>query len=198
MSDPDDSRETAGPKVRLFCALDPPPDTVALIERWQREQAAEGLRAVGASAMHVTLAFLGERPESQVAEIAAAVEGLRPPPIAARLGGEPVPLPRRRPRLFALEVASEEAVALQAQLAGRLRCRGLLGPEPERPFWPHLTVFRVRGRRTGERIHRLKRLEDEDGHAFGFVRVALYRSDLRPEGASYSRLAANELPQAGG
>lgn len=192
-------------RMRLFYALDLPDSTISTISTWQREQlrgeAAEGLRAVRPAALHLTLVFVGSRPRSEAAELAGALEGLGTDPVEALLRPEPVPVPRRRPRLLALEVESAGAEALAEILAERLAGLGVQEGQG-RPFWPHLTVFRARGSgRERSRRRRLPRVDpfaDGDGHAFGFVRVALYRSDLRPDGAVYSRLAANELPQPGG
>ena len=193
-------------RARLFVALDLPDAPLAAIAAWQAAEArrrggAPGLRAVPPDSLHVTLAFLGERPVTDLEAIVAVLEGLEPGPIEAELLPEPVPVPRRRPHLFALELCSPGAISLQGALASGLREIGVYRLE-RRPFWPHLTVFRVPGRRSraaaGARRVRLQPLGDGSGHAFGFVRVALYRSNLRPEGASYSRLAANELPQQGG
>jgi 2'-5' RNA ligase len=189
-------------RVRLFCALDPPQSTVAAVAAWQRDHADERLRAVPPAALHATVAFLGERPEEEIEPAAAELTALGPRTVPATLAAEPVPLPARRPRLLALGIDSEAAVELQRELATRLESAGLYS-RPQRPFWPHLTVFRIRGGGKGHGSRRappprVGAFGGGDGHAFDFVRVALYRSDLRPGGASYSRLAANELPQAGG
>lgn len=187
-------------RLRLFCALDPPGEVIDRIVAWQRDQsqAGPGLRAVRPEALHVTLAFLGDRPERDVPRIARVIEGLTPRPVAARLLTAPVPVPRRRPRLLALEAESTGAESLAAELTEALVGIGVY-EAPKRPFWPHLTVFRVRRRRSRDEIvPRPGPLPGGDGHAFGFVRVALYRSQLRPEGSKYSRLAATDLPQPGG
>ena len=186
-------------------ALDPPEWVVREIVSWQASQAESGgdgrLVSVPAASLHLTLAFLGDCPVAAIDRIGESLERLPSEPIEAALLPDPVPVPRRHPRLFALGAQSPGAVRLQAEVARGLGEIGIYRAE-RRPFWPHLTVFRVRnrGRDPGSRarIPRLGPIRPEGGHAFGFVRVALYRSDLRPEGASYSRLAANELPQAGG
>lgn len=184
--------------MRLFIALDIPEGVLRGVGRWQRSQAEnEGLRPVAPAALHLTLVFIGERPAAAVATIASVLEEVDPGPIEGRLLPEPVPLPRRRPRLLALAIESSGATALQAELSGRLRDLSLHDPDP-RPYWPHLTVFRLRGRPPSRPRTRVDPYVEEDGHAFGFRRIALYRSDLRPEGASYSLLAANELPQRDG
>jgi len=192
---------------RLFCALDLPDSTVELVASWQRRQGAgEGLRPVGADALHLTVAFLGDVPNARIPELAELVDRVEARPVGGRLLPSPVPMPRRRPRLFALEVESSAAERLAAEVRRALEGIGLELPD-RRPFWPHLTVFRLKGRRPGKGrgsgpgrapAQRLEPLPEADGHAFGCVRFALYRSELGPSGSTYSRLAARELPQPGG
>ena len=114
-------------KLRLVCALDLPERVLGLIEGWQQQQAAAhpGWRPVPARSLHVTLAFLGDRPEADVPRIAAVIAATVPPaelsePLVGALEPDPIPLPRRRPRLLALRVAGERIAALQADLAGAL------------------------------------------------------------------------------
>ena len=199
MSDSGTATGTDRTTARLFCALDLPDHLIERISHWQAWAAAEDerLRPVRAEALHVTLAFLGDRPVVEIPRIAALVEELEQRPVGGLLRPEAVPVPRRRPRLIALEVESAEASRLQAELSEGLVTLGTLRPE-QRPFWPHLTAFRLRRSDSGQRSPaggRVQPLAAGDGHAFGFVRVALYRSTLRPQGSSYSRLAARDLPR---
>jgi 2'-5' RNA ligase len=199
------------PRVRLFVALDLPQDLRAELEAWQaRECTDPALRPVPAEHLHVTLCFLGWQRERDAAPIAEIVTG-----VAARrveLQFEPEPLarpPKGRPRLFALGAKSSAAVELQAELAERLEQGGYFKPE-KRPFWPHLTVARVKRERAREGSGRRRRggyrkvaeppgpLSQAGERPFDAVRIALYRSDLRPEGAEYTSLATMELPPVGG
>lgn len=194
---------SAGERARLFYALDIPEPLRELIAAWQRQVSLPSLRPVAAEALHVTLAFLGSRPVAEIDLLAETVAALPAEPVEARVEPEPVPLPRRRPRLWALGVESAAAERLQAELGERLAGLELPGLEPDnRRFWPHLTVFRRRGARRGAGPPAPAKLSHplpgRDGHPFGFVRAALYRSQPRPEGSMYSRLAAIELPRPGG
>ena len=194
-------------KLRLFCALDLPERVLGLIEGWQRQQAAAhpGWRPVPARSLHLTLAFLGDRPEADVPRIAAVIAATVPPaePLLGRLEPEPFPIPSRRPRLLALGVAGDGIRALQADLAGALEAEGLYVPE-KRPFLPHVTVLRLRSKERPTRVAPLPVAgadagqEGGGGHAFGAVRVALYRSEIRPGGSQYTCLAARDLPSEGG
>ena len=60
----------------------------------------------------------------------------------------------------------------------------------DRPFWPHLTLARVR--KSTRRAPALPSHEAPGG-AFPAPSVTLYRSILRPEGALYEALARREL-----
>lgn len=187
-------------RVRLFVALDPPLGVIDSIAAWQEANGGPGLRPVRADALHLTLAFLGERPPGDVRRLRELIDELQPGVVSGSIAPEPVPVPARRPRLLALGVQSPGAVELHAALGSAL---GELGFEPDRRrFWPHITVFRLGGERSGAsrggRRQRAKPFAGDGGQAFGFVRVALYRSELRSGGSSYTRLAANECRERGG
>ena len=191
----------------MFVALDLPNDVRAGLEAWQRKALGDlALRPVSAQALHVTLCFLSYHPEKVIERIAAIVTGIEPRPVELRFEAEPVPVPRGRPRLFALDAPSEVAVSLQAELERELVAARFYEPE-KRPFWSHVTVGRVRSERLppkrGERRGRgrPKRvaappspLPARLAKPFGAVRLALYRSNLKPSGAEYVSLAALNLP----
>ena len=188
-----------GKRLRLFIALDLPAEVRRGIVRWgDHELADPALRPGDEEALHVTLAFLGSRPEEEVESLARLVGGLRHPAVRLALTGVSN-VGGRRPRLFALDAESHEAVALQAKLVAAGKEAGLIEPE-ERPFWPHVTVARVRSERPGSR--KPARVANPPGEfpetlrkPFGCVRVTLYRSLTGPAGAEYVPLAQVELPQ---
>lgn len=186
----------------MFVALDLPDTIREQILAWGRGALSDpALRPVGADSLHVTLAFLGYRPERDIEELAALVRATRAPAPTIELG-DPVPIPAKgRPRLFALPAESAETVSLQGELEGRLVEKRLYKPE-KRPFWPHVTVARVRREERGSsRPARVSRgpdaLPKSLREAFDGVRVTLYRSQLQPQGARYTPLAQVELPNDG-
>jgi RNA 2',3'-cyclic 3'-phosphodiesterase len=190
------------PRAKLFVALDLPDGVRGGIAAWGREALADpALRRVPPESLHVTLAFLGWRPEKEVPRLAEIVAASGCPAPAIELG-QPVQRPERgRARLFALPVDSPAAVALQAVLQERLVAAGLYEPE-KRPFWPHVTVARVkREERGSKRPARVEQPPKELSKAllqpFGGVRITLYRSELQPQGAQYTPLAQVELPANG-
>ena len=185
------SRERLGsPRVRLFVALDLPASIVNPLAAWMHA-AFDGhhdLRVVRRESLHVTLVFLGyqyERDVERIAELAFA-EPLQP----VQLQVEDVqPVPRSRPRLFALSLA-EPGGALtrwQGGLSERLHAARLYEPE-KRPFWPHVTLARVkRGRKP--RGMAIPDLPAELSAPFEAGELILYRSTLHPQGAVYEPLA---------
>ena len=61
-----------GERLRLFCALRLPDDTLGRLVRWQHEHLRAG-RIVPPENLHVTLAFLGSRPAGDVPAVASAL-----------------------------------------------------------------------------------------------------------------------------
>src|SRR4051794_24249122 len=65
--------DASPPRPRLFVALDLPEPARAALVDWQARALAgrSDLRVVAPDALHVTLAFLGHRPEAEIGPIAA-------------------------------------------------------------------------------------------------------------------------------
>jgi 2'-5' RNA ligase len=190
------------PRARLFIALDIPDAVRSGIGAWGREALADpALRPVSEESLHLTLCFLGNRPEREVDRLGEILRCL--PSLAPRIELDgPVARPAHgRPHLYALEAASAQAASLQACLLTSLVAEGLFEPE-KRPFWPHLTVARARSEgRRGKRPMLVSAppgpLPESLKQAFGGVRVTLYRSRIQPQGAHYTPLAQVELSDGG-
>ncbi|HEX5713911.1 MAG TPA: RNA 2',3'-cyclic phosphodiesterase [Solirubrobacterales bacterium] len=190
------------PRLRLFVALDLPDEVKAGIATWgARELTDPALRPVAPENLHVTLAFLGSRPERDAERIAPLLARAAGPAPVIDLG-DPEPRPRaNRPRLFALPATSPGAETMQARLVELLVADGLYDAE-KRSFWPHVTVARVRAQSGRSRRPRTverppQKLPPGLSEAFHGVRMTLYRSELQPLGARYVPLAQVELPGAG-
>jgi RNA 2',3'-cyclic 3'-phosphodiesterase len=187
---------------RLFVALDLPEETREGLVAWGEEALGDpALRPVVPESLHITLAFLGNRPEEEIAAIVAAVEESAAPAPWVELRDPEQRPPRGRARLYALPAISPGAEGLQAALGQRLVEAGFYEPE-KRPFWPHVTVARVRPEARGSR--RPAVVSEPPGpipQALAeprlAVRMALYRSELQPTGARYVPLAQVELPGGG-
>jgi 2'-5' RNA ligase len=187
------------PLARLFVALDLPDGFREGIAAWGSEALVDpALRPVAPESLHITLAFLGFRPEKEIEEIAAVVrERTGPAPWVELLDPEPRP-PRGRARLYALPALSPGTEALQGLVAQGLAEAGFYEPE-KRPFWPHVTVARVRPEGRGSRRPAVVsnppgKIPIELSEAQICRRMTLYRSELQPTGARYVPLAQVQLP----
>jgi 2'-5' RNA ligase len=183
----------------MFLALDLPAEAREGLVAW-RDALLDGrrdVRPVAPEALHVTLVFLGWQDESAAERIAEAAFRSIPPGPTPRLAAAGVrSVPPRRPRLFALDLDDQDgrATALQAAASAALEAGGWYRPE-KRPFWPHVTLARVK---RGE--HRAAPLPEEPpppGRPFDAPEVTLYRSTLRPQGALYEPLARTVAGDAG-
>jgi 2'-5' RNA ligase len=179
----------------MFVALDLPDDARAAIAAWRDALVAgrRDLRPVRETSLHVTLAFLGWQDEEAAEQIAAAAfaaaEGVAAPRFAA---AGVRPLPPRDPRLFALDLEDEDGRAgrLQAAVARALETGHWYRSE-KRPFWPHMTLARVK--RNERRVPPLSDAPPAPEQGFHARELTLYRSTLRPQGALYEPLARQEL-----
>jgi 2'-5' RNA ligase len=190
------------PRARLFVALDLPQDVRTGVVDWQQTALADpALRVVRPEALHITLVFLGYQAEKDVKAIAKAAFATDAEAPAVELLTEPVGVPPgKRPRLIALRASSEETVALQTGVEERLVEAGFYEPE-KRPFWPHLTVARVKPEAPKSRKPALIRTPPNPlpEHMFRFfrpTRLVLFKSHLRRTGAEYEPMAELELPTA--
>lgn len=164
---------------RLFVALPLPDEPRERLARWQGTSlgGVDGARLVPQENLHVTLAFLGSRPASDLPGIARELEQ------AARAAERPVLAAERyrETRSVGMVVLADEdgrAGRLAADVAGRLARLGVYAPE-ERPWLPHVTVLRFRLRpRLAPAPPDLGRVSPSD--------LALYTSVLRRTGAQYA------------
>jgi 2'-5' RNA ligase len=190
------------PRARLFVALDLPEALRDGIVTWGHQELDDpALRVVPRESLHITLAFLGYLPEKEIGRLAQIVAGLKAPAPRIELGNPVAKPSRKRPQLFALPAESPGAVALQSELEEKLVAKRLYKPE-KRPFWPHVTVARVRS--AGRGAKRPQRISKQPGsppqallQPVNCRRVALYRSELKPQGARYTPLAQVELSEDG-
>ena len=194
--------------VRCFVAIELESDITAalgtLLARLRGAPAARLARWVAPQSIHLTLQFLGQVPAGRVAELeqalARACREAAPFEIAVGgLGCFPSP---SRPRVIWVGV-EEPTGALQRLQVAVERELARLGFRPEaRAFTPHLTLARVRDPVSSrERAELGAWIRSQAAGALGRMRVGqvcLMRSELRPAGAVYTRLAAAPLRPAEG
>ncbi len=181
--------------MRVFVAVFPPPETREALADAARDLPVHGaVRLTPAANVHLTLKFLGDLAESDLNRVTQALEPLRTrhEPFEANISGfGAFPSPRRARILWAgIGEGSDSLISLAADVEDSLKP---LGFEREgRPYVPHLTLGRARGRPAtletpgaspqvpGFRVRRLELVESVLGG-----------------GATYSTLAAYPLSECG-
>ncbi|MDA0182168.1 RNA 2',3'-cyclic phosphodiesterase [Solirubrobacter phytolaccae] len=173
--------------MRLFVALDLPEDVRDALTAAGQAADPEVWRPVKPESLHITLAFLGERPEEDVEAIAPVVLAES---VAPRLElGDVLLLPPRRARVLTVEIHGPLG-DLQARVSAGLEAAGVYTPET-RPFRAHVTIARLRPRVRPPREAPLALAPI----AFAGPSVTLYVSRLHQHGATYQPLVKAPLAQ---
>ena len=173
-------------RIRLFCALQLPDETLQELAAWQALNLRDG-RVVPPENLHITLAFLGSRPAG---EASAILDEL----LAASAAAGPIELRPVRYRetrsvgMIVLEDVGGAATALADDVAERLERLGAYRSEG-RPWLPHVTVLRFK-----ERAGLIP--EVTNIRSINVVRSALYRSLLGRGSAEYSGATYDVLETA--
>jgi 2'-5' RNA ligase len=182
---------TGDERLRLFLGLRLTDGDLEELAAWQarelRPRGGRSVRVVPRENVHVTLAFLGSRPGSELGGIMAALEAsVRD----ARAGGRMELRPERYREtrsvgMVVLADAEGRAAALAGDLHARLEALGVYRRE-QRPWLPHLTVLRFRERpRLSPPLPAVGPLVPSD--------AAVFLSRLHPSGARYEVLESFRL-----
>ncbi len=163
---------------------------VRRIQGGLRERAT-GVSWVRPEGIHLTLKFLGDVDPGRIEGIAskaeACVKGRGPFTIGIKgCGGFPNP---RNPRVIWIGVddPSGEIKRLQAEVEQGMEEMGF--EREERGYTPHLTVGRLRsGKGKGEVAQALEAMQGCDLGTMEVREICLFRSQLKPTGAEYSKL----------
>ncbi len=184
--------------MRIFLAVFPPPETVALaagvIETLRRP--GDGVSGVKEPNLHDTLRFIGEVGDDGARRIeeAAREAAAREKRFEAALGTAGAFPNARRARVIWLGLAqgAEPLVRLAASLEASLARRGF-APEG-RAFSAHLTLGRVRepGRDWTDALAAVRAPEGAAAR-FAVDSIAVVQSQLSPKGSTYTVRARGVL-----
>jgi 2'-5' RNA ligase len=141
--------------------------------------------------IHLTLKFLGEIKEEEIEPIGARLRSVAAgtPPFhlsVKKLGVFPN---EKFPRVLwiGIEQGREAVLTLQQKVEEGLVQLGF--PPENRPFHPHLTLARIKSLRgTRELMDVVKSHENSEAGECPVDRVILFKSDLKPTGAVYTRM----------
>lgn len=181
--------------MRAFVAVFPPLDLREALARAARELPVAGdVRWVTPENVHLTLKFLGEVGEKDLARVAEALGPVseRHDPFEALVSGfGAFPSAGKARTLWAgIDEGAERLGALARDVEAALQPLGF-APET-RPYRPHLTLGRARRRPVSLGAGTAK-----PGIRFPVRRMDLVESVLGGEGAAYSTLVAYALSESG-
>ena len=179
--------------IRSFIAIDLPEETRKALTGIQEQlkQSRAGVRWVRANSIHLTLKFLGDLHPDQVDDIAAVTtQAVRNEPLltlrAAGLSAFPS---QRNPRVIWVGIEGEvkRLTHIQTRLEHDLVPLGFA--REQRGFRAHLTLGRVKDKRNRQALtEAMIKLETVEFDSFDVTEIILYKSDLRPTGAIYTKL----------
>ncbi|MFO1462381.1 MAG: RNA 2',3'-cyclic phosphodiesterase [bacterium] len=177
--------------MRSFLALDLPNTTREALRELAREK-IPGAKWVPEGQCHLTLRFLGELGEAEVAALRAQLEQVRGATFSLTPHGVGVFPDARRPRVLWVGLAAPpELFTLQGSLEAAVRELGL--PPEDKSFHPHLTLARLKFPATREIEAFLGRHRDLSLAPFEVREFHLYSSRLSPKGAEHRKEATYPL-----
>jgi 2'-5' RNA ligase len=149
------------------------------------------LRASKPQGIHITLSFLGDITQNQVYKIGEAMEAVcaKHEPmdfLCRKVGGFP---DMEKPRVLwaGMDGDTDKMQAFHKDLTQVLKSIGMA--TENQPFTPHLTLFRLKQQKQmGALRKRIKSLSQESFGPIHCDTLILYRSNLAPEGATYTKL----------
>ncbi|MDO9516304.1 MAG: RNA 2',3'-cyclic phosphodiesterase [Syntrophales bacterium] len=182
--------------IRAFLAIELPQDTHGLIEsvKERLRPALKGIRWTRAEGMHLTLRFFGNIFPDDVDRISEVVERNTGDvvPMELALNAPGVFPSLKRPRVLWLGVGGETDRLTALQVAIERDLEKELGfPGEGRSFKAHLTLGRAqaRGGTISGVSDLLEMAGDLSAHRFDARELILFRSELKPGGAVYTKLA---------
>ena len=167
-----------------------------VVERLRRLPGGDEVRWVPRENLHVTLRFLGNIDPALAPELLECVgrETSALAPFELTLTGVSLFPSPKRPRVVAYELAPEAPLAgLAAAVERGVVAAGL--PAEARPFRPHLTLGRIRERRT--RFH-VTASDTGLPDALPVSDAVLYQSQLKRSGALHTSLGRAPLGSRAG
>jgi 2'-5' RNA ligase len=184
--------------VRLFIAVNLPEDVRVQIYAATQglRQAASGVRWILHEQFHITVKFLGEVAEDNVAALEAGLSRAvrEQPPFDVDLGGIGAFPNLRRPLVYWLgSTQATDLHVLQGHVESEIEPLGF--PREARPFHPHVTLGRVGTEVPTDQVRAAERAAAgiEYQNTVRVNSVELMVSRLSPKGARYEVLRSQPL-----
>ena len=180
--------------IRSFLAFELPVDIKRIIMTVSEDvrQLPLNVRWVNVDNIHITTVFMGDVQEEQIGPIQDVVKDVCQGygPFSIGIKGIGLFGSRRNPRVLwvGLDGAIDRMACFRDDLQNKLRRFGI--KEEKRRFKPHLTLGRFRkGARAGTHLDDLlSKYHDLVSPDCTIKELVLFKSDLKPGGAVYSKL----------
>jgi len=176
--------------MRLFTALDLPGEVVHKLESFvARIKPTARIHWSPPANLHVTTKFIGEWPNDRLAELQIALAAMRERPAIemsiAKVGFHPN---ETSPRVFWCGIHAEGLETLASDTDSATASVGV--PRESRAYSPHLTLARIKDRLDLQPLHTaIAAIPSLDFGHFTARSFYLYRSEMRPTGSVYTKLA---------
>ena len=195
--------------MRIFVGLDIDNEIRERIARFIAEMRllAPDVRWVAPESLHVTLKFIGEKPDAVAKQVQESLASISASSIDLLFRGCGFFPTAKSARVFWVGIEADAGLAkLAAQVEDALVGIGI--PKEARAFSPHLTLARAGsgapGRRKNDKANKLfarlqQRLPDIPAPEFGTMSAReffLYRSQLSSQGSRYTKVARFGLHSA--
>jgi RNA 2',3'-cyclic 3'-phosphodiesterase len=176
--------------MRTFIAVDVTTGAIAKLQneimstaRWSPRD----VKPVETLNFHFTLIFLGEKSDSDVSRIKSKMAEVRFEPFTltyANIGAFPKPASARVVWIGVDPEGGQKLIALANVVIAKM---AELGFPADKPFSPHMTIFRAKGRPV-QVVDIIAKYQDKMFGSDLIDRVYLKKSDLSPSGSTYSNI----------
>lgn len=188
-------------KIRTFLAIELPKEIKDNLREVQNNLKSKGpqVKWVRSESIHLTLNFFGNIEENSIDDIFHAVNTVVPRfnPFHLEVRGVGVFPNISRPRVIWAGIEFERGTLdiLHKELNTQL---SRIGFEPDkREFTPHLTLGRVKTlKEKRQLIERIERVKDHNLGSFHVDNLFLFKSDLQPTGAVYTKLKTFDMAKS--
>jgi len=182
-----------GEAVRTFVAIEIPDTAKESLAALSGRLRTPGVRAtwVKPENMHLTLRFLDELDAGQIEALATKLENAyqKYTPFHLHIRGTGAFPNVRKPSVIWAGLEPLEGALAEVQAIAENAARDIGLPPDNKTFRAHLTLARIRDKRTAHPLMaRLEQEQDFDGGEFWVQGVSLCSSQLTPKGPIYRRL----------
>jgi RNA 2',3'-cyclic 3'-phosphodiesterase len=180
--------------IRAFLAIDPPQEIfneIIKIQERLRKTLQGDIRWVKPEGIHLTLKFFGYIYDSDIANISDVVKNsvanMKALLLNVRSIGAFPSVNRPRVLWLGIDGDTDALINLQVKIDAGLESYGF--KKEDRPFRPHLTLARIKEPKGLVGLaETVKKNEDYIAGSFTAGGLTLFKSDLKPTGAIYTKL----------